>query len=245
MRIAPLLAVVAVPSPLVAEELSATQKADDSAYYGMFLPFSVSPANPATTVRSQGLYDGARNRTALALDGQAQISAAFQLRAGATYDGSDLASRAGVGIGLLRDERHGLDLQVAVGWDEAGINEVPAVFGALELGHEVGGIYLTGGGRFDLGTEQSERGLSLDLGSLRQIGPALYAGSNARLRFDLERDETEPMDESTWSLLGGPVVTYVVDRFAVTASGGLAYDKPRMAPREVGAFGLVGVGAAF
>lgn len=245
MRIAPLLAVVVVPSPLVAEELSATQKADDSAYYGMFLPLSVSPANPATTVRSQGLYDGARDRTALALDGQAQISATFQLRAGATYDGSDLASRAGVGIGLLRDERHGLDLQVAVGWDEAGINEVPAVFGALELGHELGGIYLTGGGRFDLGTEQSERGLSLDLGSLRQIGPALYAGSNARLRFDLERDDTEPMDESTWSLLGGPVVTYVVDRFAVTASGGLAYDKPRMAAREVGAFGLVGVGAAF
>jgi hypothetical protein len=191
------------------------------------------------------MFDGAADQGSLTLDAQALLTSWLQLQAAATYEDGDLHSRATVQFGILQDDANGLDLQLAAGYAESGANTVPAILAAVSVGHELPGLYATASARFELGTEQSERALVLNLGAIRSISESLYAGLDSELAFDLERDGTEPMDESSYSLHTGPVVTYAVSRVAVTASGGLALDKPRMASREVGAFGLVGIATAF
>jgi hypothetical protein len=248
MRALPFCFVVLLGSSATAladEDSFPTEEVELSARTGSFLPFSSSPATPASTVRTMGLYDGAADQGSLTLDAQALIASWLQLQAAATYEDGDLTSRATVQLGLLQDDANGLDLQVAAGYAESGANTVPAVLAAISVGHELPGLYVTGAARFELGIEQSERALVLNLGAVRSISESLYGGFDSELAFDLERDGTEPMDESSYTLHAGPVVTYAVSRVAVTASGGLALDKPRMTSRELGAFGLVGVGTAF
>jgi hypothetical protein len=227
------------------ERLVPTEEVELSARTGSFLPFSSSPATPASTVRTMGEFDGAADQGSLTLDAQALLTSWLQLQAGATYEDGDIHSRATVQLGLLQDDANGLDLQLAAGYAESGVNTVPAVLAAVSVGKELPGLYATASARFELGTEQSERALAFNLGAVRDISEAIYAGVDSELTFDLERDSTEPMRESSYTLHAGPVVTYAVSRVAVTASGGLSLDKPRMAPRDVGAFGLVGVATAF
>jgi hypothetical protein len=227
------------------EDLFPTEEVELSARTGSFLPFSSSPATPASTVRTTGMFDGAADQGSLTLDAQALLTSWLQLQAAATYEDGDLHSRATVQFGILQDDANGLDLQLAAGYAESGANTVPAILAGVSVGHELPGLYATASARFELGTEQSERALVFNLGAIRSISESLYAGVDSELAFDLERDGTEPMDESSYSLHTGPVVTYAVSRVAVTASGGLSLDKPRMASREVGAFGLVGIATAF
>jgi hypothetical protein len=249
MRRVPLVLAVLVLPAVTAEaedlDLAPTLQADDSAAFGAFLPSVDAPARPATVVKTFGLYDGARDRPAYVIDAQARLSRRFQLQAGARYENEDLSSEASLQLGLLDGLIHGFDLQHALGYTERGINEVHAAFAELGVGRYHAGTYLFGTARFDLGLQDSERGGAIGLGSMTMIAPATYVGANGKLRLDLERDAVEPMDESTWSLQVGPALTYVIDRFAITASGGLAGDSPRMESRELGAFGSVGLGAAF
>jgi hypothetical protein len=248
MRALPFCFVVLFGSSATAladEDSWPTEEVELSARTGSFLPFSSSPATPASTVRTFGLFDGATDTGALTLDAQALIASWLQLQAAATYQDGELSSRATVQLGILQDDKNGMDLQIAAGYAENGINTVPAVLASVAVGHELPGMYITGSARFELGIEQSERALVLNLGAVRAVSENLYGGFDSELSFDLERDGTEPMDESSYSLHTGPVLTYAVSRVAVTASGGLSLDKPRMASRSVGAFGLVGLGTAF
>jgi hypothetical protein len=179
------------------------------------------------------------------LDAQALLATWLQLQAAATYEDGDISSRATIQLGILEDDKNGLDLQVAAGYAERGINAVPAVLASLSAGHELPGMYVTGAARFELGTEQSERALALNLAALHSLSPTIYVGLDSEVTFDLERDASEPMDESSHTLHVGPVATYAVSRVAVTASGGMTLDKPRASSTDAGAYGIVGLGTAF
>ncbi len=227
------------------DRLAPTVHADDSAAFGAFSPLVDSPAMPATVVKSFGVYDGARESTAYVVDAQARLASRLQLHAAARYEDNQVSSEGAVQLGVLDGSHHGVNLQLALGYSERGVNEVQAAFAELGLGHYRAGTYLFASTRFDLGLDDGERGGRVGIGSMTMIAPAMYLGMNGRLELDLERDATEPMNESSWSLQVGPALTYVIDRFAVTASGGLASDTPRIQSRELGAFGSVGVGAAF
>lgn len=248
MRVLPFvvvaLAVHTAPA-LADEQLLPTEEVELSARTGSFLPFTGSPAVPASTVRTFGLYDGATNRGSLTLDARALLATWLQLQAAATHVDGDVSSSATIQLGLLQDEKHGLDLLVAAGYTETGLNTVPAVLASISAGHELPGLYLIGGARFELGTEQSERALALNVATVRSLSPTISVGLDSELTLDLERDASEPMGESSHSLHVGPVVTYSVSRVAVSAGWGVALDKPRMSSSEVGAYGLVGVGTAF
>jgi hypothetical protein len=248
MRALPFCFVVVLGSSATAladEDTFPTEEVELSTRTGSFLPFTSSPATPASTVRTSGMFDGAQNQGSLTLDAQALLTSWLQLQAAATYADGELSSRATVQLGILQDDKNGLDLQINAGYAENGFNTVPANLAGVAVGHELPGIYVATAARFELGIEQSERALVLNLGAVRAISESLYGGFDSELSFDLERAGSEPMGESSYSLHTGPVVTYAVSRVAVTASGGLSLDKPRMASREVGAFGLVGVATAF
>ncbi|HEU0035244.1 MAG TPA: hypothetical protein VFQ53_31680 [Kofleriaceae bacterium] len=221
-----------------------TQKTDESAETGAFLPFSDTPATKASRVKTIGVYDGARDSTAVEGDVQAKLSEKFQLDAVLTYEDGEVDPAIAAQLSLTDEDKQGVDLQLAAGWDRAGANQVPAVFAQLSAGRTLAGTYLLGTARFDLGTEQSERGGILDAAAIRSIASAFYAGVDSRLELDLERDAMEPASESTWALHVGPVATYAADHFTITASVGLAADKPRDDAREVGAFVAIGAGAA-
>lgn len=240
------VALAALCAPALAdEELVPTQQMELSARLGALLPLSNSPANPASTVRLWGGYDAASAQSLLTLDAQALLTSWLQLQASSTYEDGEAHSRGMVQLGLLQDVEHGIDLQVAAGFAEQGVNEVPAVLGELSVGHEIGESYVTGGARFELGTEQDERGLVLDAAAMHTLSRSLYAGVDSELSLDLERDGDEPMDEATWALQAGPVVTYAANRFAATAGGGVSFLDRRMGGRESGLYGIVGLATAF
>ncbi len=243
-------ALLAAPAALCApaladEELEPTQPIELSARLGALLPLTSSPANPASAVRFWGGHDAASNTSQLTLDAQALLTSWLDLQAAATYEDGEVHSRALVQLGLLQDDDHGLDLQVAAGYAEQGINEVPAALFELSAGHEIGDSYVAGAARFELGTEQDERGLVLDAAMMHTLSRSLYAGVDSELDLDLERDSDEPMDEATWALQAGPVVTYAANRFAATASGGVSFLERRMGGGESGVYGLVGLATAF
>jgi hypothetical protein len=227
-----------------AEDLEPTTRADDSAGVGAMLPLVQSPGIDASVIKLSGLYDGARGTTSYALDGQASISSLVALAAGAELEGDEVSSEVGLQLQALRADDHGVDLQVAAGYSEHGINAVHAAFAEVGIGRHALGGYAFATSRFELGFEDDERGAELGLGSMFAIAPAIHAGAYADLSLDLHAG-TEPMDESSWSLQAGPAATYVVDRYAVTASGGVAVDAPRIGARNTGAFGSVGVATAF
>lgn len=240
------VAVAALCAPALAdEELVPTQQVELSARLGALLPLTSSPANPASDVRLWGGHDAASNQSELTLDAQALLTSWLQLQAAATYEDGEVHSRGMVQLGLLQDDDQGLDLQVAAGYAEQGINEVPAALLELSVGHEMGDNYVAGGARFELGTEQDERGLVLNAAMMHTLSRSLYAGIDSELDLDLERDSDEPMDEATWALQAGPVVTYAANRFAATASGGVSFLDKRMGGGERGLFGIVGLATAF
>lgn len=247
MRALPFAFVALAAAPALADEaLEPTQEAELSARLGSFLPLSISPATPASDVRTFGTYDGARKRAVVSVDTMAMFASWFQLQAGARYEQGDgnVRSRVLAQLGLLEDDKQGLDLQLGLGWQERGINDVMAGRALLAIGHELAHTYVMGSATFDLG-ERNERGLALNAAAIHAVRQDLYVGVDSRVQLDLERDADEPMNESTWDLQAGPVVTYAVRSYTVTASTGVATAKPRMASLETGMFGTIGLGAAF
>jgi hypothetical protein len=236
---------VSVPVLAYADD-AARRDASVSADTATFLPFSDTPANKTHSVKTFGVYDGARRGAALDTSVEAVLSETFQLEAELEFEDGEVTPSFEGQVDLLDEDKQSLDLQVAAGVDANGFNEVPAGFARLTVGGHVAGTYLVGSSQFELGTQRSERAAVLDLGGIRDLGGHVFLGFDSRLRVDLEKDMSEPAGEASWDLVSGPLATYAIHRYAVTAAMGLAGRQARDAmTSDVGAFASLGVGAVF
>jgi hypothetical protein len=211
---------------------------------GSFLPFSDTPASQASVVKTLGGYDAARRRTLVEATVIAKFATWFQLQGVVDAEGGEVERAVSAQLGVLEDDKHGLDLQVSLGWDEAGTSAVPAAFAQLGIGHDIAGTYALAAVRYDQGLEQSERGALLDVAALHAFTEGFHLGFDTQLQLDLERGASEPMNESTWALRAAPVASVAFERYAVSASAGIAAEQPRDAAQRTGVFAAVGIGAA-
>jgi hypothetical protein len=96
------------------------------------------------------------------------------------------------------------------------------------------------------GLDEGERYGDFRAAVMRGLTRDLHLGLDSRLRVDLERDQDEPAGEPDWELVAGPLATYSVGPFVVSASAGLSALKLRLVDaRNFGLIGTVGFGAVY
>jgi hypothetical protein len=209
-----------------------------SAAAGWFLPWTQTPRNDtqAVLVGASGGYDGSRGSAAFEAAVEARVLGPLSLRAGGFYSSASGGLRPVIGgaARVLRQEQHGIDASVAVSYRAEGFNLVPAVESAVLLGRRFGAgsvfLNIVDG----IGTADGEQYGSVRLAMLRPVSERLVLGLDARGRFDLERNFPEPAGEPSLDLVAGPVATYALGGYALSAYVGgttvryrAAEDKPR------------------
>jgi hypothetical protein len=222
-----------------------------SAAAGAFLPWTLTPRTDTqrVLVGATGGYDGARASAAFEAAVEARVIGPLSLRAGGFYSSTSGTLRPVIGgsVRLLRQERHGFDAALAVSYRAEGFNLVPAVESALLLGRRFGDTSVILNVVDGIGTEDGEHNGSVRLAVLRPMTERLVLGLDARGRFDLERNFPEPTGEPSFDVVAGPVATYALGGYALSAYVGgttVRYRAVEDRPRTGVATGL-GVGRVF
>ncbi len=221
-----------------------------SAESGVFLPYGLPAQSDAQRayVWLMGGYDAARGGVVFDSAVQATLAGPLSVRGGAGYAGPDGQVRPSVSLAVqaLRQSAHGLDLSVYGGFQSQGFNTVPAVQAVVALGRRFGRLGLITNVGYGYGLEGGEHYGEFRLAGQVRVLPSLHVGLDARGRVDLERDDDEPADEPDFELVAGPLATWSIGRFSLSAGGGVATIKFRRADAVlVGAQGQLLVGMAF
>jgi hypothetical protein len=252
--IAAALAVTSVARPALADDdvTAPATSAQATAAAGSFLPWTVSARPPGQGGRGfftlGGGYDTARGAGVGQASAEAQVWGPLSLRLGGFYSEAARTLRPDVGLklGLLSQAAHGVDGAVALSYRAEGFNLRPAVEALAAVGRQIGRTSLLANVAYGQGLEQGERYGDVRLAALRRLGSAVYAGLDARARFDLELEFPEPSGEPELELQAGPVLTVPVGRLAFTAYGGLSVVRFREGEAPLtGATGGLNVGSVF
>jgi hypothetical protein len=219
-----------------------------SAQAGAFLPWTMSARSDTqrALVFGQGGYNSAEKSGVFETVAEAQIFGRVSLRAGGSYFGETFRPEAGLRLDALRQERHGVDLAVLGVYETKGFNTVRAVTARVAVSRTFGNTRLVSNVGYGIGLEEGEGYGDFRLAGLHGITEKLHIGVDSRLRMDLERDSDEPPGEPDWEVVAGPVATYAIDRFIVSAMAGYSAMKYRLVGgTSTGAIGTLGFGAVF
>jgi len=81
---------------------------------------------------------------------------------------------------------------------------------------------------------------------MQRLSEHFRLGLDGKFQIDLERDQTEPLDEPDWRTLGGPVLVASIGSFSATLGGGVSALRYRLSDATlVGPAAYAGIGAAF
>jgi hypothetical protein len=225
-------------------------KSAESASAGAFLPWTMGARSDTqrALVYGQGGYDSGGKGAVFQTVIEAQVFGRVSLRAGGSYGGTGERFRpeAGLRVDALRQNQHGVDLALLGVYEGESFNMVRAITARVAISRSLGDTRLVTNLGYGVGLDQDERHGDLRLAGLQRLSPNLHLGLDSRLRVDLERDDDEPAGEPDWELVAGPLATYSLGRFVVSASAGVSALKLRLVEkRQVGAIGTLGFGAVF
>jgi hypothetical protein len=219
---------------------------------GAFLPWSMAARADSQRALAfmQGGYDSARKGALFQATAEVALFGRVSLRGGSTYLGPTgiLRPDAALRVDILRQraDGSGLDLAAAVGYEALGFNTTPAITARLAVSRLLGSTRLLANVAYGVGTAEGERFGDLRLAGLRRVTRDLHVGLDSRFRVDLERDNDEPAGEPDWEVDAGPVATYALGRFVVSASAGATALKYRLVPgQHLGLISLLGAGTVF
>jgi len=238
-------------SAQTAEEVAETTPpppAARSADNGAFLPLTMGARSDPQRALAfvQGGYDGAEKSGIFETVAEAQIFGRVSLRAGGGYFSGSFRPEAGLRVDALRQEAHGVDLAVLGFYETKGFNTVRAITARIAVSRAFGDTRVVSNLGYGFGLEEGERYGDFRLAGLHRVTEKLHVGVDSRLRIDLERDDDEPPGEPDYEVIAGPVATYAIDRYIVSATAGYSALKYRLVPgTHSGAIGTVGVGAVF
>jgi hypothetical protein len=248
-----ILAAAAPASAAEEDDLASSPEvtsAAKSASNGAFLPWTMGARSDPqrALVFAQGGYSGAESGGVYQVVAEAQLFGRLAIRAGGSYFGPSDTFRPEVGLRVdaLRQERHGIDMAVLGVYETKGFNTVRAVTARIALSRAFGETRVVSNVGYGFGLEEGERYGDFRLAGLRRVTQRLQIGVDSRLRIDLERDADEPPGEPDWEIMAGPLATYAIDRYVVSAMVGYSALKYRLVEgRHTGAIGTIGVGAVF
>jgi hypothetical protein len=204
--------------------------AADVAREGTFLPSTLSArvGDQRVAAVALGGYDMADSQGALAsflVEGA--LWNRLALRAGVDYLPATGAWSPSVGLraGLLRQERHGVDLGFSAVYKQRGYTQSSGEFEfALAVDHRWRTLGLYANVVFGTGIDPRERDGELRAALLWFAHSRVSVGVDARARFDLG-DDTPGREQdrlkSTIDFLGGPLVSVAVSHFVLLAQAGV------------------------
>lgn len=232
------------------DEPAAGDTARSAADAGGFATWTMSARSDAQKglVLVTGGYDGGRDGAQFESVLEARLYGPLSFRAGGSYIGPDGEMRPifTAKVDALRQERQGVDLAIAGGYEPNGFNTVPAVVVNAAVSRRIDQLRLQSNLGVGTGLEENELYGDARLAALYRLGDRVQAGVDSRLRVDLERDTDEPEGEPDWELVAGPLTTVTIGRFAVTGGVGLSATRLRLETKtSVGPLGYMGVGAVF
>jgi hypothetical protein len=227
--------------------------ASKSAEAGSFLPLTMAARSDSqrALVFGQGGYNGADSSPVFNMVGEAQLLGRLSLRLGGGYYGKSDQFRpeAGLRVDALRQETHGVDLAVLGVYEVKGFNTVKAITARVAISRafgDAGATRVVSNLGYGFGLDEGERYGDFRLAGLHAITEKFLIGVDSRLRIDLERDADEPPGEPDYEIIAGPIATYAIDRYVISATAGYSALKYRLVPgSHSGAMGTLGVGSVF
>ncbi|HMI82762.1 MAG TPA: hypothetical protein VK550_01650 [Polyangiaceae bacterium] len=223
---------------------------------GAFLPFTLGAAGSTAYGSAFTGYDGARRVAIYGAVADARVIGGLSLRAG--YSSQDLSGHASALFGgrfqFLSQKHHGLDLAVGAFYLPQDIDGEGLIKASLSAARNVGNVVLFSAVSYGQDPEGDDYRAELTMGTLVPLGPAIFAGLDARLRaLVYSSDEKHNgTSEPVLDIAVGPLMHYVLGPIVVTGQAGVsatAIEGPHGSPRPTrdvryGALGLLSAGFA-
>lgn len=231
-----LLCMLLVPSSFPGHAHAQAEQRDDpeprtvtaSARSGMFLPLTMAPSTTSQRAfaRGYGGYDSARRSARFEATADATLIGPLAARFTMEYGDHSDSVRPGGGLRLqaLRQDRHGLDLTIAVLYRAEGFTEPEGeIEGVVALGRRIGHWGLFANLVYGQDPEGNERDGEVRLATLYELGN-MQLGGDARVRFKLgEEDKASEVGkeaEAEFDGQAGALATYALGPVALLASAG-------------------------
>jgi len=217
---------------------------------GAFLPFSPTAGHADRQVTGKLLsgYDAGSSSALIKAEAEGRIQGPLGLRAGASYDGIGKQGRPHLGayFDALEQREHGLNLSLLGRFESNGFNAVPGFAVGFALSRSFDGTLLLAGAEYGHGLQGNEQNAAGTLALMQRLSEHFRLGLDGKFQIDLERDQTEPLDEPDWRTLGGPVLVASIGSFSATLGGGVSALRYRLSDATlVGPAAYAGIGAAF
>jgi hypothetical protein len=237
----------------VTGEARSEREASPAVRASTMVPFTTSPSGGLTYGVVTSGFDGARNAVIYNAYADAKVYGGLSVRAG--YASPDLAGRASALFGprlqLLQQDRHGLDLGVALFYMPQNIYDEGLLTAKLSLGRSFGPMRVLMHVAYGQDPEGDDHQAEAAAATLYRLSDALFAGVDARVRalVATSDDKHAGLREPVLDLAAGPMLTYRFGMFAVVTQVGASAlwmdRKPRVLPATqastAGAFALLGM----
>jgi hypothetical protein len=227
----------------------ASASASASAAEGAFLPSPLTPRSDTqrALVFVEGGWDQARGVAMLDSTIETRLTGPLALRVGAALDseGESAGARIELKVDALRQERAGVNVAVAGGYESIGFNTVPAVVARVAVGRRFASTNVVASAAYGQGLDLGERHGEVGIAGVHRLSERLFVGLDSHFRIDLERDDDEPEGETDWEWVSGPVATVALGRLALTLRAGASAIKLRDGRSGLGPVTTAGVGMVF
>ena len=220
---------------------------------GTFLPLTLTPRIGDQRVMGMflGGYDTAQGQGAtFSSVVEGALFNRVALRVGVDYlsGTGQWSPSAGVRVGILRQEKYGVDLGLAAMYKNTGFSEANGEFELIvSIGRRWNRFSLFGNAAYGQGLTATERDAEARVGFLYAVHERVNVGFDARARFDLGADDPARVTkklETEFDLLAGPLASVAVGPVAFLAQAGAHVMSIHEEP-IVGFAAIGGVGAAF
>jgi hypothetical protein len=188
---------------------------------GASLPLSIAASrHELAVVSGYGGYDGARNAGIMDVAAELRLYGPLYVRGGATYlsDTGTLKPTIGLELQFLQQTKHGISASLGVFYKPEGLDEPEGeVEAVLSLGRRFGRTTLLLNAAYGQDAELNESDAELRGAALVRVGRSLFTGFDARYRFAIV---SKMNGEPDWDVVAGPVMSYVVSGFTLSAQVG-------------------------
>jgi hypothetical protein len=205
------------------------QTATQSSKAGMFMPMTMgaSVSSQRAFVRGFGGYDTARKSGRFESTVDATLYGPIAARVTVEYGehGGELRPGGGLRVQALSQEKHWLDLTVAVLYRAEGFTEAEGeIEGVIALARRIGRWGVFANLVYGQDPEGNERDGEVRLATLYDLGD-LQLGVDARVRIDLGEEgarEKRKEEEAEFDAHAGALATYSLGPVALLASAGFS-----------------------
>jgi hypothetical protein len=207
----------------------AMQTAHDSAKAGMFLPLTMGPSvsSQRAFARGFGGYDSARRAARFESTVDATLYGPVAARVTVEYGerAGSLRPGGGLRVQALSQDKHGVDLTVAVLYRAEGFTEAEGeIEGVIALARRIGHWGMFANLVYGQDPEGNERDGEVRLATLYDLAD-LQLGLDARLRLDLGKEgerQGKKEEEADFDAQAGVLATYALGPVALLASAGFS-----------------------